>query len=194
MTLSGGQRQRLQLARAVYQSKEKDVFLFDEPLSAVDSHVAKYLFENAIGPKGILANKTRIVVTHRIQFAPDADKIIVMGDKTILHVGTYRELLSKGVNLAKVARVLEESENRPAAISDVVPLVRSVSRLKALRSSISKLELTEENSAAAVPRVIRAMSSGKVEVGDIANIVSRRPSMISPTLQSAKCCRVCLRD
>ena len=53
--LSGGQRQRLSLARAVYQ--DTDVYLLDDPLSAVDLHVAKHLFQHVIGPTGLLANK-----------------------------------------------------------------------------------------------------------------------------------------
>ena len=53
--MSGGQKQRISLARAVYS--KSDVYVFDDPLSAVDSHVAKHLFENVIGPNGILRSK-----------------------------------------------------------------------------------------------------------------------------------------
>lgn len=53
--MSGGQKQRVSLARAVYSNA--DVCLFDDPLSAVDAHVGKHIFENVIGPKGILKNK-----------------------------------------------------------------------------------------------------------------------------------------
>ncbi len=88
--LSGGQRQRIALARAIYAARMgKDAFLFDEPLSAVDAHVAQWLFERALGPKSVLKHCTRIVVTHRIQFAPEADMIIVMKDGGIDHIGTY---------------------------------------------------------------------------------------------------------
>ncbi len=55
INLSGGQKQRVSLARAVYSSA--DVFLLDDPLSAVDSHVGKHLFERVIGPKGLLKDK-----------------------------------------------------------------------------------------------------------------------------------------
>ena len=55
INLSGGQKQRISLARAVYS--EADTYLLDDPLSAVDSHVAKHLFENVIGPKGLLKSK-----------------------------------------------------------------------------------------------------------------------------------------
>jgi len=56
--LSGGQKQRVSLARAVYNNA--DIYLLDDPLSAVDSHVAKHIFQKVIGPKGILNNKVRI--------------------------------------------------------------------------------------------------------------------------------------
>lgn len=55
VNLSGGQKQRVSLARAVYC--DSDIYLFDDPLSAVDAHVGKHIFENVIGPKGMLQNK-----------------------------------------------------------------------------------------------------------------------------------------
>ena len=60
INLSGGQKQRVSLARAVYQ--DADTYLLDDPLSAVDAHVAKHLFEKVIGPNGLLKNK---VGTHK---------------------------------------------------------------------------------------------------------------------------------
>lgn len=57
INLSGGQKQRISLARAVYQNA--DVYLLDDPLSAVDSHVGKHIFEEVIGPTGLLKKKVR---------------------------------------------------------------------------------------------------------------------------------------
>ncbi len=63
INLSGGQKQRVSLARAVYQ--EADVYLLDDPLSAVDSHVGKHIFEQVIGPEGMLRGKVSIMLVYR---------------------------------------------------------------------------------------------------------------------------------
>merc|ERR1719450_1625393 len=92
INLSGGQKQRVNLARAVYANK--DLYLFDDPLSAVDSHVGKHIFEKVIGEKGMLSNKTRILVTHAVSYLPLVDKIIVMKDGSISEIGSYQQLLN----------------------------------------------------------------------------------------------------
>lgn len=66
------------LARAVY--RKADIYLMDDPLSAVDAHVGSQLFDECIGPKGFLArqNSTRILATHQVHFLKEADWIIVL--------------------------------------------------------------------------------------------------------------------
>ncbi|RZF36743.1 hypothetical protein LSTR_LSTR005056 [Laodelphax striatellus] len=93
INLSGGQKQRVSLARAVYSNA--DIYLLDDPLSAVDSHVGKHIFEKVIGPKGMLKKKTRVLVTHGISFLPEVDFIIVVNNGQISEQGTYKELLAK---------------------------------------------------------------------------------------------------
>jgi len=95
INLSGGQKQRVSLARASYYNA--DVYLLDDPLSAVDSHVGKHIFDKVIGPKGVLKRKTRVLVTHGIAYLPQVDNIIVMKDGEISEMGTYRQLLDKRV-------------------------------------------------------------------------------------------------
>jgi len=56
--LSGGQKQRVSVARAVYNNA--DIYMLDDPLSAVDSHVGKHIFKNVIGSDGLLQNKVKI--------------------------------------------------------------------------------------------------------------------------------------
>uniref|UniRef100_A0A673GXS6 ABC-type glutathione-S-conjugate transporter n=1 Tax=Sinocyclocheilus rhinocerous TaxID=307959 RepID=A0A673GXS6_9TELE len=93
LNLSGGQKQRASLARAVY--RKADVYLLDDPLSAVDAHVGQHIFEKVIGPNGVLKNKTRVLVTHGLSFLPQADLILVMEDGEITEMGSYAELLSR---------------------------------------------------------------------------------------------------
>ncbi|XP_025097264.1 multidrug resistance-associated protein 1-like [Pomacea canaliculata] len=92
INLSGGQKQRVSVARAVYS--DADVVLLDDPLSAVDSHVGKHIFSKVIGHGGLLDGKTRILVTHGLQWLPKVDSILVMTDGRISEMGTYNELLS----------------------------------------------------------------------------------------------------
>lgn len=66
--------------------RDADIYLLDDPLSAVDAHVGKHLFKECIGPKGRLArrNATRILVTHQVHFLKEADMVIVLKDVSIL--------------------------------------------------------------------------------------------------------------
>ncbi|XP_048248325.1 multidrug resistance-associated protein 1-like isoform X3 [Haliotis rufescens] len=91
INLSGGQKQRVAIARAVYQNT--DVYLLDDPLSAVDSHVGKHIFDNVLGPDGMLSGKTRILVTHGISYLPRVDKIVVLVDGKVSEVGSFGELM-----------------------------------------------------------------------------------------------------
>ncbi|XP_047916408.1 ATP-binding cassette sub-family C member 2 [Anser cygnoides] len=91
INLSGGQKQRVSLARAVYSNA--DIYVLDDPLSAVDAHVGKYLFEHVLGPKGLLQKKTRILVTHGISFLPQVDNIVVLVAGAVSEHGSYSTLL-----------------------------------------------------------------------------------------------------
>ena len=93
INLSGGQKQRISLARAVYANK--DIYMLDDPLSAVDSHVGKHIFDNVIGPKGLLKDKTRIFVTNSLSFLPQVDEIIMLENGTVVEIGKYDQLLNK---------------------------------------------------------------------------------------------------
>ncbi|UMM38706.1 hypothetical protein L5515_016086 [Caenorhabditis briggsae] len=118
INLSGGQKQRVSLARAVYQNSE--IVLLDDPLSAVDSHVGKHIFENVISSAtGCLATKTRILVTHGLTYLKHCDKVIVLKDGTISEMGTYQELMNSNGAFAEFLEefLLEESKHRGRSIS-----------------------------------------------------------------------------
>uniref|UniRef100_A0AAX7V9V4 Multidrug resistance-associated protein 1 n=1 Tax=Astatotilapia calliptera TaxID=8154 RepID=A0AAX7V9V4_ASTCA len=92
VNLSGGQKQRVSLARAVYC--DRTVYLLDDPLSAVDAHVGKHIFDQVIGPQGLLKDKTRVLVTHGLSYLPQADLILVMMKGEISEVGSYQHLMA----------------------------------------------------------------------------------------------------
>ncbi|XP_036164273.1 multidrug resistance-associated protein 6 isoform X4 [Myotis myotis] len=105
MNLSGGQKQRVSLARAVY--RKAAVYLLDDPLASLDAHVGQHIFNQVIGPNGLLQGTTRILVTHALQVLPQADWIVVLEEGAIAEMGSYQELLNrKGalVNLLDRAR------------------------------------------------------------------------------------------
>ncbi|KAF9392817.1 Canalicular multispecific organic anion transporter 2, partial [Podila verticillata] len=91
INLSGGQKQRVSLARAAYQ--DADIYLLDDPLSAVDAHVDQHLWQNLIGPEGLLKDKTRLLVMHGIHHLNEADQIIVIKSGQIDEMGRYEDLM-----------------------------------------------------------------------------------------------------
>ncbi|XP_014299326.1 ATP-binding cassette sub-family C member 4 isoform X1 [Microplitis demolitor] len=89
-SLSGGQKARINLARAVY--RHVDIYILDDPLSAVDTHVGKHLFEECI--QYYLAGKTRILATHQLQYIKSVDGILLMEHGTVRMFGNYVDLLA----------------------------------------------------------------------------------------------------
>lgn len=88
INLSGGQKARVSLARACYQ--EADVYLLDDPLAAVDVHVARQLMDECI--LGILKDRAVVLVTHQIQFLPLADKVVVIKDGRMAACGSFKSV------------------------------------------------------------------------------------------------------
>ncbi|XP_042484664.1 ABC transporter C family member 3-like [Macadamia integrifolia] len=98
INLSGGQKQRIQIARALYH--DADIYLLDDPFSAVDAHTGTHLFKECL--LGILGSKTVIYVTHQVEFFPFADLILVMKDGKITQAGKYEEILSSGTDFVEL--------------------------------------------------------------------------------------------
>uniref|UniRef100_H2SRT7 Cystic fibrosis transmembrane conductance regulator n=1 Tax=Takifugu rubripes TaxID=31033 RepID=H2SRT7_TAKRU len=109
-TLSGGQKARVNLARAVY--RDADIYLLDDPLSAVDAEVGRHLFEECIC--GVLKNKRRILVTHQLQYLKAADQILVLMEGHMVAKGTYAELQQSGVDFTSLLKKEEEEEQHPS--------------------------------------------------------------------------------
>ncbi|XP_026534013.1 canalicular multispecific organic anion transporter 1 isoform X2 [Notechis scutatus] len=100
INLSGGQKQRVSLARAVYNNA--DIYLLDDPLSAVDTHVGRHIFDKVLGPEGLLQNKTRILVTHNLSFLAQVDDIVVLEAGTVTERGSYSTLLANSGSFAQL--------------------------------------------------------------------------------------------
>ena len=105
VNLSGGQKQRIAFARAAYS--DKDIIVMDDPLSAVDAHVCKRLFEDCI--MGFMRGKTRILVTHQTQFLGRCDHVVELRDRAVAFCGPVTEL--EGVEIsAEESKSIDDEE------------------------------------------------------------------------------------
>ncbi|KAL0287005.1 UNVERIFIED_CONTAM: ABC transporter C family member 5, partial [Sesamum angustifolium] len=105
INLSGGQKQRVQLARALYQ--DADIYLLDDPFSAVDAHTGSELFKEYI--LTALATKTVVFVTHQVEFLPAADLILVLKEGRIIQAGKYDDLLQAGTDFSTLVSAHHEA-------------------------------------------------------------------------------------
>lgn len=110
-TLSGGQKARVNLARAVYQ--DADIYLLDDPLSAVDAEVGKHLFQLCICQT--LHEKITILVTHQLQYLKAASHILILKDGEMVQKGTYTEFLKSGVDFGSLLKK-ENEEAEPSTV------------------------------------------------------------------------------
>ncbi|CAF4219343.1 unnamed protein product, partial [Adineta steineri] len=92
VNFSGEQKARVSLARTLYT--DADIYLFDDPLAAVDRSVAQKIFKECISNKGIIKTKTRLLVTHQIQFLTEFDHCILLNNGQIEKQGSPEDLLS----------------------------------------------------------------------------------------------------
>ena len=144
-SLSGGQKARVSLARAVYH--DSDVYLLDDPLSAVDPKVANHIFEQCI--KGFLKGKTVVLVTHQLQFlSKGVDKVILMKDGRVDGVGSYEKLLTTS-QYFKSLFSLREDEDKKKCVTKTSenPLLQRNNSLNQRHNSFSlSLHSTVESS------------------------------------------------
>ncbi|CAH8873037.1 unnamed protein product [Trichobilharzia szidati] len=161
VNLSGGQKQRVSLARAVYQ--RSDIYLLDDPLSAVDTHVGKHLFDQVLGPKGLLKDKTRIITTNSFHWLSSADWIIVLNTNgEITQSGTYDEVVNdKSSHFVDYLHTIEKEK-----LSDKSDVSR-----KSPSSSQRKHSFTATFSRSSSV----AISAHSVPDNNLARILSRSP-------------------
>ncbi|XP_045834036.1 ATP-binding cassette sub-family C member 4 isoform X2 [Meles meles] len=163
-TLSGGQKARVNLARAVYQ--DADIYLLDDPLSAVDAEVGRHLFELCICQT--LHEKITILVTHQLQYLKAASQILILKDGKMVQKGTYTEFLKSGVDFGSLLKTENEEADQSPAPGSPVLRTRSFSESSIWSQQSSKPSLkdsapevqTNENIPAAVSEESRL--EGKV--------------------------------
>lgn len=111
ITVSGGQKQRLNIARAIYF--DSDIVLMDDPLSAVDAHVGRHIFDKAIC--GLLKDKCRILATHQLHILSRCDRIIWMQDGQIETIDTFQNLIRNSENFQKLMASTAQEEKTDTA-------------------------------------------------------------------------------
>ncbi|XP_039118927.1 ABC transporter C family member 8-like [Dioscorea cayenensis subsp. rotundata] len=152
LNMSGGQKQRVQLARAVYN--DADIYLLDDPFSAVDAHTAAILFHDCV--MSALQDKTVILVTHQVEFLAETDRILVMENGLVVQSGSYSEILKTGtafeqlVHAHKSAMTAVHSVTKRAIddqfASEVNPQVKKNSETEI--TAPSAIQLTEDEEKA----------------------------------------------
>ncbi|XP_037095749.1 multidrug resistance-associated protein 4-like isoform X1 [Syngnathus acus] len=153
--LSGGQKARVSLARAVY--RDADIYLLDDPLSAVDAEVGKHIFEECIC--GLLRDKPRVLVTHQLQYLKAAHEIVVLKEGQMVAKGSYRELQNSGLDFTSLLKEEDSQEERPGTtltLSD-----KSMSSMSSLSASCYSL-MDETCTAAAQPTEEERRTQGAI--------------------------------
>jgi len=163
INLSGGQKARISLARAVYGGA--DVYLLDDPLSAVDVHVSKHIFEHCI--KGCLLGKTVILVTHQIQYLPEADLVMNIEDSRVTHFGDYVSVVKANPHLVDESHSKLPKSNSGsdlAAAGQTVSKSNSGSNLAAAATTSTTTAATAPTASTAPPKAVSEQKKGGKEV------------------------------
>ncbi|XP_067669590.1 ATP-binding cassette sub-family C member 4-like isoform X2 [Haliotis asinina] len=140
VSLSGGQRARVNLARALYTNA--DIYLLDDPLSAVDAAVGRHIFEKCI--QGALKKKPRILVTHQVQYLKEADQILILKEGKVLGTGTFEELSKSGIDFASLLKHDDEDEDDSAVMMLPDTISTSNVNFNELGSSLSLASIASD--------------------------------------------------
>ncbi|KAI5459860.1 P-loop containing nucleoside triphosphate hydrolase protein [Mariannaea sp. PMI_226] len=175
ISLSGGQKARVSLARAVYA--RADIYLLDDVLSAVDSHVGRHIIDNVLGPRGLLASKTRILATNSIPVLRQASFITLLKDGGVVEKGTYKQLVAmKGLvaDLLKTAGHESGSNSGSGSnsISEVSPSGSSSKAATIIEPDTSQGKEEMEEAQERVPEMapIRTGPSSKPRSNSLATL------------------------
>ncbi|KAL2918081.1 hypothetical protein HK105_202495 [Polyrhizophydium stewartii] len=115
INLSGGQKSRVALARAI--ARDADIYLLDDPIAALDAHVGKKVFDDAIC--GVLRGKTVILVTHQLHLLPKIDMVVVLDEGRVVETGAFRELMAREDGaLAEIMKDYHFDDHDPEAVKE----------------------------------------------------------------------------
>ncbi|XP_059667169.1 ABC transporter C family member 10-like [Cornus florida] len=154
INLSGGQKQRIQLARALYQ--DADMYLLDDPFSAVDAHTATSLFNEYV--MGALSGKAVLLVTHQVDFLPAFDSVLLMSDGEIKCAAPYHQLLDSNQEFQDLVNAHKET-----AGSERLAEVTSSQRHEPSTREISKTRIEKKSKASGGDQLIKQEER---EIGD----------------------------
>ncbi|KAI4324976.1 hypothetical protein MLD38_030415 [Melastoma candidum] len=154
VNLSGGQKQRIQLARALYQ--DADIYLLDDPFSAVDAHTATSLFNEYV--MTALSEKTVLLVTHQVDFLPEFNKVLLMSEGEILQAAPYQQLLDSSVEFQDLVHAHKET-----AGSERLAEVTSSVKQRTSHGEIKKLYVENQKT---VPKGGQLIKQEEKETGD----------------------------
>ncbi|CAK7356839.1 unnamed protein product [Dovyalis caffra] len=162
INLSGGQKQRIQLARAVY--KDADVYVLDDPFSAVDVHTAAVLSRECVS--AALKDKTVILVTHQLEFLTDADKILVMEGGQIMQSGSFEELRSAGTTFEQLVNAHKNAVTELISSEDGKQTETSKSIIDQFEESNERFS-SKENDEKEIPAGDQLTKEEEREIGNV---------------------------
>ncbi|KAJ7593418.1 ABC transporter [Mycena floridula] len=162
ISLSGGQKQRINICRAIYC--DTDIQIFDDPLSALDAHVGKAVFQNVL--HNATAGKTRILVTHALHFLPQVDYIYTIYEGRVAEQGTYVELMTRNGEFSKFITEFgsneqeeeEQKEEEVEAVDDIDEAKKAEARKKAVAGA-GIMQAEERNTGAISKQVYKEYST-----------------------------------
>ena len=166
ISLSGGQKQRINICRAIYVGA--DIQIFDDPISALDAHVGKHVFENVF--LGAAQGKTRILVTHALHFLPQVDYIYTMAEGKIGEHGTYADLMAANGDFAHFVNEFgskeSESEKEEEAVEDEkdgdAKDAKAMEAMKKRKQGAAMMQVEERNTGAVSNQVyLEYLRAGK---------------------------------